>query len=82
MARVLRRLHVPPVQPVPAEAWAVRVPKLDRVQLEARIARARERGDLEPLSPAPKVFSVEELRLRKLLWDLEDLLAVAVAVSP
>jgi hypothetical protein len=37
------------------EAWAGRVPKLDRAQLEARIAHARELGELEPLKPAPKV---------------------------
>jgi hypothetical protein len=54
------------------EAWAGRVPKLDRVQLEARIAHARELLELEPLKPAPKVSWTEELRVRQLLWDLED----------
>ena len=53
-------------------AWDGLVPKLDRTQLEARIAHARELGELEPLKPAPKVSWAEELRVRQLLWDLED----------
>jgi len=64
------------------EAWAGRVPKLDRTQLEARIAHARELGELEPLKPAPKVSWAEELRVRQLLWDLEDeLLEAQLTVS-
>ena len=63
----------PPCSQYRNEAWAGRVPKLDRAQLEARIAHAREMGDLELLRPAPRVSWVEELRLRQLLWDLEDL---------
>jgi hypothetical protein len=63
-------------------AWDGLVPKLDRVQLEARIAHARELGELEPLKPTPKVSWAEELRVRQLLWDLEDeLLEAQLATS-
>jgi len=63
------------------EAWAGRVPKLTRIQLEARIAHAMEMGELEPLRPAPRISWAEELRLRKLLWDLEDLSSPASRAS-
>jgi hypothetical protein len=63
-------------------AWDGLVPKLDRAQLEARIAHARELGELEPLKPAPKVSWAEELRVRQLLWDLEDELLEAQLTAP
>jgi hypothetical protein len=64
----------PPCSQYRRAAWDGLVPKLDRAQLEARIAHAREMGDLEPLRPAPRVSWADELRLRRLLWEIEDLL--------
>jgi len=64
----------PPCSQYRRAAWDGLVPKLDRAQLEARIAHAREMGDLEPLRPAPRVSWADELRLRRLIWEVEDLL--------
>jgi len=63
----------PPCSQYRRAAWDGLVPKLDRAQLGARIAHAREMGDLEPLKPAPRVSWADELRLRRLLWEIEDL---------
>jgi len=59
-----------------------KIPKLDRIQLQARIAHHRELGDLEPLKPAPKTSWVEELRAFLLIWEVEDLVENRLLASP
>lgn len=62
--------------------YAGKIPRLDPLQIAARIAHHREWGDLERLQPAPKTGWLEELRLRRLLWDLEDSLLEGQALLP